>query len=177
MLHNPLPPFGPGGVYRDISVELTLHATSQESLKPLDYTMIGLGESFCSGDERDKNIATFSVPANVEHFVKKDGTHDGTGHYAFPVAGTILYMHGHFHPWMGGENVQVFMNNAFVTTFLPERMNDEAWSWTVPEQYVNVPVKKGDVLSLQATYSNPNSETLPGAMGILGFFFAPDQSQ
>lgn len=84
-------------------------------------------------------------------------------------------MGGHLHPWEGGEKVDIFINGELIKSSVPMRTSNNLWSWVTPGYPVAVSVQPGDEIAIAATYSNPYDIPIIGAMGMLGFYFAPDK--
>jgi len=130
-----------------------------------------LDDAACKGRE------DFVVPAKSGKFIKK-GSEDKEFHparYIFSRPGTIVYMGAHLHLWEGGEKLDVFLNDNLIMTFTPTRTSQEPWSWIIKHTPLSVRINTGDELSITATYLNNNPVPIGGAMGIMGFGFAPDQ--
>ena len=171
MFHNPLPPFGPGGTYENVSASVTIEGIPAESVSraPLEYVRLHIDDEPCADA-----IGTFVVPPRAEHFERgaDNSRAQDPARYRFAHEGTIVLMGAHIHSWEGGEKVAAFLNGDSVAEFLPYRVGAEPWSWTLPiQQPENLAVRADDVLSIAATYGNPAERSVRGAMGMLGFWF------
>ena len=176
MYHNPLPPFGAGEIYKDVSAAIIMSIQKKDSTvvkKSLEYYRIHLDDVPCPGAAREE---AFTVPAGAENFVKKSnaGNESDPSRYTFLRSGRIVHSHVHLHPWEGGGKLDVFLNDESITSFVPVRTSSDPWDWDTPHQQAPIRVKAGDVLSISATYSNPGPVPIRGAMGMFGFYFIPD---
>lgn len=178
LFHNPLLPFGPGEAYKDVSVRIVMDVQKDNpSLfkKPLEYYRMHIDDISCPGVVEEE---VFEVPAGAEHFVREGEERNGLNpsRYTFSRSGTIIYMFAHLHPLEGGEKVDVFLNGKQLSSFVPDRTSSELWSWIIPHSSsISTRVRPEDVLSITSTYSNPNPIPVVGAMGMLIFYFAPDE--
>ncbi|MEX2007999.1 MAG: hypothetical protein WD850_00670 [Candidatus Spechtbacterales bacterium] len=176
MLHNPLPPYGPGKEYTNVRPMMTLDvepATEANNKVPVESYRLHVSDTPCNVTSASGEV--FSVPPRTEHFIKKGEEVNGmnSAKVVFPADGTIIGMGAHLHAWEGGEQVDVSVNGNLLETLASEKMSDAPWSWKTAYRYpATIPVRKGDVLSLTATYSNPGPLSIEGAMGMLSVFFA-----
>jgi len=178
MYHNPLPPFGPGEVYKNVSTGVVMDIQRDNpslQKKKVEYYRLHIDEFACPGAVYQE---VFTVLPHTENFTKHGdvrGEFDSS-RYTFSRAGSLLYMVSHLHPWEGGEKLDVFLNKKQIATFLPTRTSSELWSWITPHRtLMSTRVESGEELSITATYSNPNDVSIIGAMGMLVFYFAPDE--
>jgi hypothetical protein len=79
------------------------------------------------------------------------------------------------HAWDGGKFIDVFLNDTALVRLKSAHSDQDQWSWRSPRFLPFLRVAKGDILSIAATYTNLSSKPLVSVMGILGFYFAPDQ--
>lgn len=178
LFHNPMQPFGPGEAYKDVSVSVVMDIQKDSPTiqkKPLEYYRMHVDDISCPGVVEEE---VFIVPPGIEHFVKEGEERNdlNSSRYTFSRSGTLVYMISHLHPWEGGEEVDVYLNGKQVTALVPVRTSSELWSWIIPHvPSVSTRVNPGDTLSITATYSNPNPVPVVGAMGMLVFYFAPDE--
>lgn len=171
MLHNPLPPVGPGGEYRDVKVRVIFHeaTTSPRALTPVAFHLLHLDQKPCVTTE---DGYVFSVPAHSSGSVFK-GSSDGQfkpAEYSFDRGGTIVYMGAHLHGWEGGRELRVYINGSLFKTFTTVKSVD-SFGYNTPHFQTAVAVKAGDTISIDAVYDNPASIPLSGAMGMMGFYF------
>ncbi len=175
MLHNPLPPAGPGGTYANVQLQVKLNVDNSKNpqrFKPVELYRLHLADSPCTN-----NIGfgeTFDVPANTAEYVKKPSPTDFPAEYTFQKPGTIIAMGGHIHPFDRGKALDVYINNNLVHSFTPKLKNDKPWSWEIDPLFQKKHVGKGDTISIEARYSNPNPFALRGEMGMMVFYFAKD---
>ena len=172
MMHNPEPPKGPGGDYADVSISVDLlgidfRKTEAKRVQPLFLSLI---------DRKSPYQDSFEVPARSLHYTRFADTPEDVGRatYVFPTDGMLVELGAHLHAWEGGEKVEAYLNGNVIHTFVPRHAGMEPWDFATDRTTLMLRVKKGDVLSLSATYSNDHDEPLLGAMGILGGSFAPD---
>lgn len=179
MMHNPLPPYGPGEDYYDVAVSYLIDVqpdTPETNLKPVSYERIHLTDNYpCGYRGWDQ---TFVVPANTKDFVKHSS--DQTEFYepsrmTFEEDGTIIYSFTHIHPAEGGEKIDAYLNGKIIKTFYADTSVENIWEATTPHDTEAVRVKKGDELTVSATYTNKSHIPDPAAMGNFIFYFAPDQ--
>ena len=179
LFHNPLSPFGPGEAYKDVSVSIIMDIQKDSPAiqkKPLEYYRMHIDDISCPGVVEEE---VFVVPPGAKNFVKKGEERNGLNpsRYTFSRSGEVVYMISHLHPWEGGEKLDVYLNGKQIISFIPVHTSSELWSWIIPHiSSVSIRVNPGDVLSITATYSNPNPVPIVGAMGMMIFYFAPDDS-
>lgn len=172
MVHNPEPPKGPGGTYTDVRVSVDLLGidfpeAEAKRVQPLFLSLI---------DHDSPYQDSFKVPAMSAQYTRFADTPEDVGRatYIFPTDGMLVELGAHLHAWEGGEKVDAYLNGKVIHTFTPQHAGTEPWDFATDRTTLMLRVKKGDVLSLSATYSNEHDEPLLGAMGILGGSFAPD---
>jgi hypothetical protein len=182
LLHNPLPPLGRGETYNNVSVSLLMTGEKDRpglDKRPVEFFQLHLTDSGCQLDKVVNKRQTFVVPPKSKNFLRIDQIVNGQnpGRYTISKSGLILAAGGHLHAWSGGESLNVFLNDQPFTVFLPTRTSTEFSFWRIPYQYFNPPrkINAGNNINISAIYSNPNSLPISDAMGILGFFFAPDE--
>ena len=178
MYHNPFPPLGPGEIYKDVSAVVVMDIekdSSASTRKPVEYYRTHIEDSPCPKDGVHEEV--FVVPAGAEDFIKKSREDEGPdpSYYTFSHPGTIVYMGAHFHPWEGQKKLDALLNGKKIFTFLPTYTSSEVWSWFIEHSSVSIRVDSGDVLSMSTTNSNPNSVPVIGAMGMIVFYYAPDE--
>ncbi|MEK7560847.1 MAG: hypothetical protein AAB539_02725 [Patescibacteria group bacterium] len=179
MAHNPVSPHGPGGIYENVSVRLVMdveRATVSRRHRRLEYRRLRLDDSPCADPV---TVETFVIPARSAHarFTAAQARNGPfhTAEYTFMSSGMLFGVGGHIHAWEGGESVGVFLNGDILASLVSRQTADNLWSWETPHIKLFRRVAKGDVLSIDATYSNPQAAPLvDSAMGQIGFYFAPD---
>lgn len=169
MLHNPVPPNGPGGDYEDVSVHIALLGDTETAQVPVVPISIALVDDMSRGHD------SFTVPANTARFIRTpDASTDiGRSSYTFPTNGMLVELGAHMHAWQGAKQVEVFLNDTKIHTFI-SKQGKESWDWFTPHATLYQKVKKGDVLWLSATYENNSAEPIIGAMALVGASFAPE---
>lgn len=170
VLHNPLPPFGPGGTYEDVRLKLTLllNETGEDD-KPVRMVRLSVEDPYCT-----PRSSTFNVPANILDYEKKIDSPISS--YTFEKDSTLLFIGAHTHGWDNAGPVRVYLNDTLLHEFVPMQINEDPWSWTTPARMASLKLKKGDTISLSSTYSNIHDEPLLNeAMGMImmGFTEAP----
>lgn len=172
MLHNPQPPKGPGGTYYNVRITsellgLDFPEEKAERVWQIYLTLI---------DADSPRLDSFTVPAQTPSFTRYAENENDVGRskYTFPADGTLIDMSAHVHAWEGGTQVEAYINGENIQTFTPHLTSTDAWDWRTERKTLMRKVKKGDVLSLSATYTNEGTESLRGAMGSIGASFAPD---
>ncbi len=174
MLHNPLPPIGPGGEYKNVSVELTLH-TSATPLIPLTYYDLYYDDIPCK-EKNPGGTSTFVVPPHVHNMIFTSAQQIGNpGDLFVTHSGHIMYTGGHLHGWSGGTSVDIIKNGSLLETFMTTRVPNDPYLFMTPHHGVNWRIQKGDVISVQTTYSNTGSRSIPDAMGYVGMWIAWDK--
>jgi hypothetical protein len=173
MIHNPHPPEGVGGTYKDVSAVMTVRgvASGGSRTKPLSIRFLVLSDTSYCNDSPEAN--TFSIPALRKEYVQQSTTLQGInrGSLTFDGDATLLGFGGHIHAWEGGNALAVYLNNNLLQLITPHQAGAEPWSWKTAPVDRAVPMKKGDTISLTATYENPNVVPTRGAMGIVGLIF------
>ena len=174
MTHNPMPPLGPGETYYDVSASITLTlAREDEELNPVRYYALHLADRPCSL----KSQFTFAVPPRTENFVfgaNDTEVEQTAGRVTFTEDGAIVFMGGHIHGWEGGKYLDVYLNDEHLRRFETSKASDDPYRYDTKFGNVHIPITAGDTISITSTYSNPHDHAIPGAMGMLGLFFAPD---
>jgi hypothetical protein len=178
MLHNPLPPLGEGGIYKDVTVTATLSGVGEGEGR---YVPLSFSQTQVSDTVRDDNADTlFSVPAGASHQTRSSMDNPpGSAERAhtFREDGWIVSMGAHLHAWEGGEQVVVYVNGKRVRTFRSHLADpDIPWSFRTEIEPALIRVKRGDMLTVSATYSNPGETALEGAMGVAGIFYTQNES-
>lgn len=167
IFHNPLPPFGPGGSYKDVRMRLVLTLGSQTEYQPLEIVRLSLEDPAC-----DSRSSTFDVPAETTSFIQS--TDSPISSYTFTHESLLLLIGAHTHGWDGGKNVKVFLNDKKLEDFIPRRTTPDPWSWVTPTKRMGVRVREGDIITFTAEYSNPHDAPLVReAMGMIMLMFSP----
>ena len=172
MLHNPLPPAGPGGEYKDVSLTLHVFGVTFNPQEAKETASIFLSLADATSERGD----TFTVPANTHNYVRdnKNAQDAGRGRLVFPISGTIVGMGAHTHAWQGGRQVNVFLNDQKLHSFIPRLGGGGPWDWHTDYALIRAHVDAGDVITLSAHYENESSEDERGAMAQVVLTFAPD---
>lgn len=175
MVHNPLFPRGEGQLYKDASIgyELTVVPAGARSKQLTFHRLFIADEAPCEPASR-RRTDSFTVPPRSETFVRESDTHEGVNpsRFVFDTRGTIIGIGGHLHPMDGGQRVDAILNGKLLESFTPTLASAQPWDWVTGRRIVGVPVKRGDVLTLSVTYTNPFSTAIEDAMGQVAFFFA-----
>ena len=182
MAHNPLPPLGPGKLVADATFAIRLsgvadNASSTEGYTPLEFVRIKLDDSPC---RLPLTYVAFKVPAQTPEFIKRDeffgtaGTTTPSGTHVMPHDANIIGVGANIWPMKGGRAMRMLVDGE-KRIEIPARAGGtgDAWSWSLPYAYDStIIVKKDDVISAEAVYTNPNSYAIPDASGMIGFYFA-----
>ena len=175
MLHNPLPPLGSGRAYEDVYVTITLHVEpvhTSERTNIVDFYLMHVEETPCTGGN-----LVFSVPPHTIDFSFRPNPmiHPQPGILTFPTDGEIIYIGSHLHGWEGGKELNLYMNDVPIRSYKSRFMAERNGTWHTDQGFDSIQVSFGDTLLLEALYENASESTTTGAMGMLGFFFAPAQ--
>lgn len=173
MFHNPEPPIGTGEDYYNVSASLNLsyeYAQNSERSRPLEYYFMHLDDELCNPK------TTFSVPANTMGFTKTadESLNQNPAVVTFDTSGEIRYIGGHLHGWEGGKFVDFLLNGKMIRRFEITPSSIPGMKWETPQGPDSIKIVRGDTVSLSAVYDNPGKDTMEGAMGIVGFYFAPE---
>ncbi len=177
MLHNPDLPLGPGRKFKKVSAKVTVYYQKNSPFvkhTPVEYHRMHLSDRPCENEEQGE---VFAVPSFTPHYTKENSSVNGisTSSYTFPTSGTIIGVGGHFHPFEGGRNVELLLNNRLLYTFTAVEQDSNGWKvWDTPIFPQVFRVNKNDTISIKANYSNDNPYSVKGAMGMGVFYFAPD---
>ncbi|MEK7560846.1 MAG: hypothetical protein AAB539_02720 [Patescibacteria group bacterium] len=194
IVHNPFPPYGPGGFYRDVSAALRMRveraATGRRSRR-VEYQRLRIDDTPCAyaqdmeglrAPNGVENIGlvlddTFAIPARSDHAEFRGARVNGvsTAEYTFRRPGALLGFGGHLHGWEGGEKLIVSLNGRRIAQLITKKRASPPWEWETQQLWTRRRIRPGDIISIAAIYSNPSGKALLGAsMGMLGFYFAPD---
>ncbi len=176
MLHNAYPPEGRGGTYQNVSTEFVLTTVPKTSKRMRPLTSIPLALSDASYCSRSLAGFTFTVPAATSSYIRTPGPMSpSAGRHTFTEAGTIVYSSGHTHGWEGGKTVTLLLNGKPLKTYATEKNEERGKLWSTEFSSTTWNVAAGDSVSVEALYSNPGTEPLLGAMGMVVLYFAPDK--
>ena len=178
MIHNPEPPVGQGGLYKNVSVSINLKMKKLEKndgKKAVRPFVFYLSDQFCRPNNYEY---VFDAPPLTESFIKKTNqtAYGDSSFHQFEQSGEIIYSYGHLHGWDGGKKIEIFKNDGLVDTLETSRFGkeDEPWLWKTDRSDKKIRIEEGDVISITATYSNPFPSPVRGAMADYFFFFLPD---
>lgn len=96
--------------------------------------------------------------------------------FVFPDDGVILKAMAHFHASYKKDianTVSLFLNDKKIDSFTTTNVGDDAERNPRLLTDKLVTVHKGDILTMQAIFSNPSGAPVPEGMAIIGFYFAP----
>lgn len=179
MVHNPAPPLGPGKDVENAEFSIRMSGVPGEisdgQFTPLEFTRIKLDDSPC---KTPLAYVAFKVPANTLEYVKKDeffgkGTTTPSGTFVMPHDATIIGVGANIWPGKGGQAMRMTVNGEQKAEILAKKKDATIpWNWSLPLlDNESIPVKKGDHISGEAVYSNPNPFVIPDASGMLGFYY------
>lgn len=96
--------------------------------------------------------------------------------FVFPDDGKIIKALAHFHAAYekGVRNtVRLFLNSKEIDSFTTTNVADDAQRNPRLLTDKLVTVRRGDILTMHAIFSNPSDALVPEGMAIIGFYFAP----
>jgi hypothetical protein len=147
-------------------VKLTLTLNEEgKAYKPVRMLRLSLEDPYCT-----PRSSTFNVPAKIAGFVQ--AIESPIASYTFEKDATLLLIGAHTHGWDGAGQILVYSNESLLYKFIPQRVNQNPWSWATPSRLVDIKVKKGDKITFTSEYSNPHDKPLINeamAMIMLGF--------
>ena len=119
----------------------------------------------------------FSVTHN-NRFSVPPGRHEWASEFELPISGHLLIASGHLHDY--GESVRLEeVATGKRILYIESRRDSVGHLLSVPHKLLalrgeGLRLVAGRRYRIAAVYDNPTSDTIPGAMGILGGLFAPD---
>lgn len=169
MLHNPLPPFGPGDLYEDISVKFVMDIEQAPR-----YNVHNSISFFTVSLEDVEGSRAFYVPPLTLNFLKEgqDRVYPAAWKHTFSSSGKIIYGGAHIHASEGGKNVKVYINDQLVKEYISEKKDE--YIWDTERSPLDWEIEKGDILYITSEYSNPYDIPINGAMGMFGFLFVDE---
>lgn len=176
MEHNPLPPMGPGGIYRDVYGKISLRITEDtgtSNLKNVHFQLLHLDQEPCNSFFVDGTPAfIFGVPAHSKNYTYA-GTHrlNDPSEFTFKSTSTIVHIGGHLHGWQGGKIVTVRRNDQPFLNFPTTRSQANPYLFNTVNYMTDLKMLPGDHLSLSTVYDNPGDVPIRGAMGDLGIYY------
>ena len=174
MIHNPLPPIGPGETYEDAFSKLTLtylKGSPFQKIKEITPHLLHLDERPCVIKPDHSDAYTFSVPPRTMDFRMKSTEAPGDpSTYTFTAPSTLVYVGAHMHGWQGGKELIVRKNGEPLLSFKTE-VSSYPYRYDTPYYPTEVNFETGDTLTLEAVYDNPHNVPLRGVMGDLGIYF------
>lgn len=116
----------------------------------------------------------FPVPAHANNVLYSSEQKP----FVFPDDGKILKAMAHFHAaYKEGvtNTVRLFLNKNMIDSFTTTNVGDEAER--NPRLLTDrlVTIRRGDILTMHAIFSNPSATAVPEGMAIIGFYFAPQK--
>jgi hypothetical protein len=174
-LHNPEPPVGPGGDYRNVSLRVTLRtvrAMSGETFTPIKAYNMFIDDTNCLDPIPRAN---FTVPPHVKDYLvtQKVTLPHNPAEVRISATSTIVYVGSHMHGWQGAKKVIVLKNSEPFMEFTTQKSGIDAYLYETPHYATNIDVFPGDIISIQALYDNPNDVPTRGAMGFFVMHLAP----
>ncbi len=176
MVHNPLPPIGPGETYADVYGRLILSLQDNRApadLKEIHPRLLHLGDDPCDPtDPNGMDAYEFAVPAHTINYTKMGtGTSDDPGTLVFKKPSTIVYVGGHLHGWQGGKKVIVEKNEMPFLEFNTAPSKTYPYRYDTESSNARYEMQTGDTLRIRAIYDNPDETHIRGAMGGLGIYY------
>lgn len=173
MIHNPLPPVGPGDTYANAFSTLTLTYVEDSpflNIKEIQPHLLHLDERPCVIKPDHSDAYTFSVPPRTMDFRMKSTEVPGDpSTFTFTAPSTLVYVGAHMHGWQGGKEVIVRKNGEPLLDF--KTMTSSTYRYDTPYYPTELNFEAGDTLTLEAVYDNPHDVPTRGAMGALGIYF------
>ena len=118
----------------------------------------------------------FGVSRNT--FPVPPGRHEWAYEFELPVSGHLLLAGGHLHDY--GESVRLEdVATGKRLLFFASRRDSSGHLLSMPRKLLalwgeGLRLKAGRRYRIVAVYDNPTADTIPGAMGIIGGLFVPD---
>ncbi len=116
----------------------------------------------------------FTVPART-HDVAYSNTQKP---FVFTEDGVILKAMAHFHASYDAglaNTVRLLLNDKELDSFTTTNIGDGAERNPRLLAGTLVKIRSGDILTMQAIFSNPSAVNVPEGMAIIGFYFAPQK--
>ena len=178
MLHNPEPPLGPGGTYKDVYTRVTLLESDKvpATLKLVHPYLLHLDDVACAYGKADGSEGViFTVPAKtLDYEFSGRGKTDAASSKVFTHAATLVNLTAHLHAHQFGRAVVVHKNDAVLYTFKPVATPNDPYFFPLYRASTTFHVNAGDRVWLTAIYDNPSSVPVHGAMGAAGFYYTED---
>ena len=179
MVHNPEPPLGPGGTYRDVYTRIKLieSTESSDALALLQPYLLHLDDVPCGFSEPDaSDVYTFAVPARARRYVfSGHGASNQSSTKVFEKPATIVHLAGHLHGWQGGKQLIVYKNHEVMHTFNIIPSTTTPFIFETRHATTPFHVNAGDSLSISAVYENDHAVPARGVMGIAGFYYVENK--
>jgi hypothetical protein len=176
-MHNPQPPVGPGGEYKNVSLRVTLHAepvSSGKKFTEVERRTMLIDENGCRGEKRR---AEFSVPSNSTGYRVVQEVIDpyNPAQIRFDATSTIVYLSSHIHAWQHGKKVLVFKNGKPYIELVPQKSKKDPYLYVMPRYATSTEVFPGDTFSIEAIYDNPDDVPLRGAMAFFNIYVTKNE--
>lgn len=174
MFHNPVPPRGEGGVYKDVVASITVRGVSVEKpLLPVSLTLLQIT------DGTQSEVPVFHVPAWTSDFTLRSEDNPAArwlGTFTAPENGWLISLGGHQHASEGGIDLSAYLNGKKIRSYHSFLLDPAIpWSWHTNLDAHYVRIHAGDDVTLSTIYKNETSYELTGAMGMLAVFYVPDE--
>ena len=178
MVHNPEPPIGPGGTYRDVYTRVQLIESDQgpATLKLVHPYLLHLDDVPCSYGKADGSEGViFTLPARTMgyHFSGK-GQSDPAASKLFTRPATLINLTGHLHEHQDAKELIVRKNDQILYVFRPTPVTNDPYFSPLYRASSTFHVEAGDRVWLTAVYDNPSSVPIHGAMGAAGFYYTEE---
>jgi hypothetical protein len=176
MLHNPLPPVGPGGTYHAVSASLrmTMHPSFVVPRHEIKLHVAHLDQEACVMQYADGSEAfMFTVPPHAKGYVfsASSTAERDPGRFVFEKDSVIVYMGGHVHGWQGGTSLFVDKNGDSFLSFETRAAPQHPYRYDSEYYPTRLRLEQGDVLTLRAVYDNPHDVPTRGAMGVYEMYY------
>lgn len=178
VLHNPIPPLGEGGIYKDVSISVRISGVRDGEGRhlPVQFDLPRVTDSIKIGDDD----SVFRVPEGSEPYTRFS-TDNPPGSmrpfHRFTSDGWIVKIGAHTHASEGGRRVDAYLNGTRVRTLVAKLLDpDVPWAYQTEVKTALIHVAAGDILSVSATYENPYDAPIEGAMGMIGIYHVADDA-
>ena len=177
MVHNPLPPTGPGGTYENVFGQLTLSLypdNETANLKEVKYYPAHMDQVPCETTLTSDGTPsfTFDVPANsIDYEFSATTTRNDPARFSFKKKSTIVFIGGHLHGWQGGKKLFADKNGKPFLEFTTSPSPTDPYRYDSSYYPTSLEVEAGDTISLRALYDNTENVLRRGVMGMLDVYY------
>lgn len=171
MTHVLEQPYGVGGHYDDVTVEVTFTLAEEvAAMTPLEFVRLRLDESPC---ELPGAHQAFVVPAHSEEFrFRSQSMPDNlvSDRFTFPTDSYVITRGANIWGGKFGHSINVYKNETLLESYEPYQ-GAELWQWYVANRNDVLSVAAGDTFTLEAIYHNTSDVPVNDATGMFGFYY------